>query len=179
MEAVVAAAGACNTLANYRLEAGARPGDSKTTAAKDKQAVARERRPLPLSHKCGRLIVLAYLPGRSKRQRKLREITDRLLAIRVVVVAQLKIRAARWRDRFRPAAVVRPAAAGRLLCHDCDHLLAVGHVAAPGAFRRRMTAVGEPLIRSAEACPTDALVRARKRDSQTDGEMPGIPATKL
>ncbi len=45
MEAVVAAAGTCNTLANYRLEAGARPGDSETTAAKDKQAVARERRP--------------------------------------------------------------------------------------------------------------------------------------
>jgi hypothetical protein len=35
----------------------------------------------------------------------------------------------------RPAAVVRPAGAGRLLCHVCDHALAVDPVAARGAKR--------------------------------------------
>jgi hypothetical protein len=40
-----------------------------------------------------------------------------------------QVRAVTWplkqgRACFRPAAVVRPAAAGRLLCHECDHALA-------------------------------------------------------
>ena len=39
-------------------------------------------------------------------------------------------------DRFRPAAVVRHVAVGRLLSHNPDHVVAVDDVAARGAFGR-------------------------------------------
>jgi hypothetical protein len=58
---------------------------------------------------------------------------DGVLAARRLLLSLGEADAAR--SSYRPAAVVRPGAAGRLLCHGSDHLRALDHVAACGANR--------------------------------------------